>query len=56
VKKLCEERFGLVLEKAGPNHVQLIATFREMLKARDVDGLAFAVCRTLAKTCLVTAT
>jgi arginine/lysine/ornithine decarboxylase len=56
VKKLCEEQFDLVLEKAGPNHVQLIATFREMLKARDVDGLTSAVCRTLAKTCLVTAT
>jgi hypothetical protein len=53
---MCEEQFDLVLEKAGPNHVQLIAAFRELLKAGDVDGLASAVCRTLTETCLVTAT
>jgi arginine decarboxylase len=55
IKKMCEEQFNLVLEKAGPNHLQLIAAFRELLKAGDVDELASAVCRTLTETYLVAA-
>ena len=39
IKRKCEEKFDIVLEKAGPNHVQLIGTFREILK-KDIKELA----------------
>jgi arginine/lysine/ornithine decarboxylase len=51
VKKACEERF-VVLEKAGPNHVQLIGTFKELLKASSIDELAFMLSEVLTKVCL----
>ena len=40
LKRKCEEKFNIVLEKAGPNHIQLvIGTFREIFK-KDIKELA----------------
>ncbi|MEM2613108.1 MAG: aminotransferase class V-fold PLP-dependent enzyme [Nitrososphaerota archaeon] len=39
VKKVLEERFGIVAEKSGMRHLQIIGTFRELLRCRNEKEL-----------------